>query len=142
MAFDLDKSYSFDKVAAEEGVKMQVGQDKEEYILICRLPNKAYTLELTKVMQDNSRKLDFLKEQDEDAFMELDRELQAGVLAKTVITGWGTKIVIKGKKLTYSVKTCAETLLEYPDFRADCVEFASDRANYPAKMDVEEVKKS
>ncbi len=141
MAFSLSKQYSFNKVTAEEGAKMMVGPDKEDYILICRLPNNKYQAELTRVMQNNGKVLEFLKAQDNDKYAEKDRELQAGVLAKTVVVGWGTGLVDEGKKIKYSVKECARLLLKYTDLRVDCIEFASDVANYPPEMDVEEVKK-
>jgi len=139
--FDLKKSYSFDKEAAENGAKMPIGEGPEDYILICRLPNKKYTAELTKVMLANGKVLDFLKLQDADKYEDKDRELQAGVLAKTIVIGWGKNFGEGGKKLVYSVKTCAKILLDYPDFRADCVVFASDVANYPAQIDLDDVKK-
>ncbi len=135
--FDLHKSYSFNKETAENGAKMFVGSDPEEYVLICRLPNKEYTVELTRVMAANGKLLEFLKAQDPVKFEEKDRELQADVLAKTVITGWGAKFGTGGKALKYSHKKCAELIKEYPDFRADCLTFATDVANYPAEVDIE-----
>jgi len=139
--FDLKKSYSFNEDLAENGAKMMVGTTKEDYILICRLPNKAYTAELTRTMQKHGKILEYLKNQDNDAYSEKDRDLQAAVLAKTIVVGWGKNFGEDGKKLTYSVKECTRILKAYPDFRADCVEFAADVANYPAEMDLAEVKK-
>jgi len=140
--FDLNKQYSFDKVAAAEGAKLMVGPDKEDYILICRLPNNKYQAELTRVMQRNGKVLEFLKAQDNDKYAEKDKDLQANVLAKTIVIGWGGNFVDEGKKVKYSVKECARLLIKYPDFRSDCVEFAADVKNYPAQMDVEDTKKN
>ena len=141
MVFDIKKSFDFDHKAAKEGVKMMVGSDPEEYILICRIPNPNYTAELTRVMQASGKILEYLKTQDEESYDKKDRELQSGVLAKTVVIDWGKKIALEGKILKYSLKVCAQTLKDYPDFRAACIEFASDVANYPAEIDLEDVKK-
>ena len=140
--FDLKKSYDYNRDTAENGAKMFVGNDKEEFVLICRLPNPNYSAELTSTMQRNGKVLEFLKTQDSKKFEEKDRDLQAEVLAKTIVVGWGKKFGTEGKALPYSVKTCADILKQYPDFRSDCVTFAADIANYPAEMDVAEVKKS
>ena len=145
MAFDLRKSYGFDKKAAEEGVKMVVGPDEEkDYVLICKLPNKKYRKALVKTLQDNSKLLEMLKTQDPDGYVEKDNELNCEVLAETIIIGWGPGFGAGGKAIKYSVATCKKLLMEYPDFKADCLEFATDNKNYPmtAELDVEDVKKS
>lgn len=138
MAFSFDKQYAFDEKKAEEGAKLMVGPDKEDYILVCRLPNKKYSAELTRVMLQNSKVLEFLKAQDNDKYSDKDRELQAQVLAKTIFVGWGKNFLDNGKAVKYSVKECTRLLLKYPDFRADGIEFASDISNYPPQLDIED----
>ncbi len=139
--FDIKKSFDFDQKAAEEGVKMMLGADPEEYILICRLPNKKYTAKLTSVMQKHGKLLEYLKAQDSEAFADKDKELQAGVLAKTVIIGWGNKIALDGKVIKYSEKSCMKLIQDYPELRAACLEFATDVANYPVEVDIEDLAK-
>jgi hypothetical protein len=96
--FDI-KKYDYDRSAAETGAKMIVGTEAEDYILIARIPNKAYRAELNKTMQAHGKVLEFLKAQSEEKHSEKDRELQAGVLAKTVVLGWEKVLVRMVKKL-------------------------------------------
>ena len=140
--FDLKKTYGYDKKKAEEGVKYIIGSDPEkDYVLIRRVPNDSYTATLQKTFQANAKVLEYMKTQDPEASVALDRKLQSEVLAETVIIGWGENFGEDGKKILYSKDECARILVTYPDFRRDCVEFASNPQNYPLTPDVEEIKK-
>lgn len=140
--FDITKSYGFDEKLANAGVKMIVGADEEDYILIKKMPNDEYVRELQKVMQANDKILKHLKLQNPEEHTKLDRKLQCEVMAKTVVVGWGKTVGAAGELIEYSVKNCTKLLLDYPDFRFSCVEFASDNSNYPLEIDIKETKKS
>ncbi len=139
--FDLDKGYGFNEKLADEGVKMVIGPDeKEDYFLIRRIPNKDYTREMNKVQQANHKMLEYLKRQDSDKHSELNTKLLCDVMGKTVLVGWGT-IVVGGKKVKYSSKEAVKLLVDYRDFKSDVIDFATDNNNYPLELDVEEIKK-
>jgi len=139
--FDVTKSYGFDKEAANTGVKMIVGADDEDYILIKKMPNDDYQRELQKVSAANDKILTHLKLQNPEEHTKLDRRLQCQVMAKTVVIGWGKTFGENDKLIKYSADECARMLEEYPDFRYACSEFAQDKLNYPLVPDVKEIKK-
>jgi hypothetical protein len=138
---DLNKIYDFDEKLAEEGAKMIIGPNqKEDFILVRRIPNPEYQRELDKVMQANHKVLEFAKQQDPKKYEELNGKLLAKVVARTVVTGWGV-VKVDGKVKKFSASVAEEILTKYPEFRGDVIDFARDRNNYPAQVDVEEVKK-
>jgi hypothetical protein len=95
-------------------------------------------------MQANSKTLEVLQKQDPDAYYKKDVELNCGVLAESVVLGWGKGILDGGKPLKYSKEVCAKLLSDYPDLRHAIIAFATDPANFPIQdgLDVEDVKKS
>jgi ribosomal protein L15 len=138
---DLNKIYDFDEKLAEEGAKMIIGPNqKEDFILVRRIPNPEYQRELDKVMQASHKVLEFAKQQDPKKYEELNGKLLAKVVARTVVTGWGV-VKVDGKVKKFSASAAEEILTKYPEFRGDVIDFARDRSNYPAQVDVEEVKK-
>jgi len=140
--FDLHKSYSFSKTKANDGVKMIVGPDAEnDYVLLRRIPNDMYKTKLSAVMLANKRSLEILKSQDEAAHAIRDTEIFCEVLAETVLIGWGKGFADEGKEVPYSVDKAKEILIKYPDFRSDLIEYASERKNFPAEVDVQDIKK-
>jgi len=140
--FDLHKSYSFSKTKANDGVKMIVGPDAEnDYVLLRRIPNDMYKTKLSAVMLANKRSLEILKSQDEAAHAIRDTEIFCEVLAETVLIGWGKGFADEGKEVPYSVDKAKEILTKYPDFRSDLIEYASERKNFPAEVDVQDIKK-
>jgi hypothetical protein len=140
--FNLKKTYGFNKKMAEAGAKMVVGPNAEtDYILIKRIPNDAYKHKLSTIMMAQRRTLEILKQQDEAAHAAKDSDIFAEVLAETVIGGWGSGIEDDGKAIPFSVEAAKELLIKYPDFRSDCVDFASDKKNYPLEPDVDQAKK-
>jgi hypothetical protein len=141
--FDLKKAYGFSDKAANEGVKMVVGPDPtKDFVLIRRMPNEDYREELVKTFQAHGKSLELLKTHDPKSHQKRDAELQCEVLAKTIVVGWGPNFSEDGKVLKNTFEERKRVLVAYPDFRTDCVEFASNKANYPIEMDVEEVKKT
>lgn len=140
--FDLRKGYGFSRILAESGAKMVVGADPEnDYVLLRKMPNDKYRTKMSSVMMANRKILEVLKVQDPEAHDKRDTELMCEVLAETVLIGWGKGFGDAGKPLTYSVEEAKRVLVEYPEFRGDCIAFASSNANYPLEIDVEEVKK-
>lgn len=138
---DFNKLYDFDEELADKGAKMIVGPNPEEdYVFVRRIPNPEYQRELDRVLQANHKVLEYSKQQDPKKYEELNGKLLAGVIAKTVVTGWGV-VKLDGKTLKFNVKNATLLLTRYPEFRGDLIDFGRDRNNYPAKVDVEEVKK-
>jgi hypothetical protein len=141
--FDLRKSYNFSKDKANQGVPMIVGPNpKEDYVLLRRLPNDLYRTKLSEVMLKEKKTLEILKAQDPEAHAKKDAEIYATILAETVFAGWGKGIVDGGAPVPFSTEAAKEMILKYPDFKDDCIDFASDRKNYPAEIEIEEVKKN
>jgi hypothetical protein len=140
--FDLKKAYGFSEQKATEGVKMMIGPDpKKDYVLIRRLPNDDYRTELTNAFQANGKALELLRTHDPKSHQKRDAELQCEVLAKTIVVGWGPNFSEDGKALKDTLEERIRVLIKYPDFRADCVEFASNNTNYPPELDKEDLKK-
>jgi hypothetical protein len=141
--FDLKSAYGFSEKAANEGVKMLIGPDaNKDYVLIRRLPNEDYRTEITKTFQANGKQLELLKTHDAKAHAKRDAELQCEVLAKTIVVGWGANFSEGGKVLKNTYEERLRVLIAYPDFKTDCIEFATNKANYPLEVEVEDVKKS
>lgn len=141
--FDIKKAYGFSDKVATEGAKMLVGPDpNKDYILIRRMPNEDYREELVKTFQAHGKSLELLKTHDPKSHQKKDAELQCEVLAKTIVIGWGSNFSEDGKVLKNTLEERKRVLIRYPDFRTDCVEFASNKANYPLEMEVEDVKKT
>lgn len=140
---DLKKKYGFSKSLAKNGAKMEIGSDKEEYLLVRRIPNDDYREEITKVYQANAEKLEALEESDKDAYDDLQHKLKAEVAAKTVLVGWGKKVGFDGEPVKYSVEEAAKALYELEDLYTDVFTFGVSRENYPLenKVDVEHAKK-
>jgi hypothetical protein len=140
--FDLKSAYGFSEKAANEGVKMLIGPDpNKDYVLIRRLPNEDYRTEITKTFQAHGKQLELLKTHDPAAHAKKDAELQCKVLAKTIVVGWGANFSEAGKILKNTEAERERVLIAYPEFKTDCIEFATNKANYPLEMEVEEVKK-
>jgi hypothetical protein len=141
--FDIRKGYGFDKVAAEAGVKMVIGPVPEtDYVVVRKLPNDSYRAKLSNVMLAMKKQLDMLKAQDEAKYTERDADLYAEVLAETILVGWGEGVLESGKPMVYSVEAAKKLLLDYPDFKAEVVEFAASRSNFPLEPDVADIKKN
>jgi hypothetical protein len=142
--FDLEKSYGYDKVAADKGMKKPLGVDPEEYIQLRYIPgNKEYKALLMKKYRASSQILEFYKDKP-DLAEEISSKIMAEVLAETVVTGWGKEFAVKGKAIPFSAENCVKVFLDYPAFRQDCLAWADDKANYPLVSDettVEKVKK-
>jgi len=139
--FDLHKSYGYSKTKAEDGVKMAVGPEAEDYVLLRRIPNDLYKTRLSATLLANKKMLEILKAQDEKAHALRDTSIFCEVIAETVLIGWGKGVADKGKPIPYSVDAAKEMLIKYPDFRSDCLDFCGDRKNFPDEVDVEDVKK-
>lgn len=140
--FDLKKTYGFSKAKADAGVRMVVGADPEnDYVLVRRIPNDLYRTKLSEVMLANKKMLEILKTQDVKAHAKRDNEIFCEVLAETVLVGWGPGFGVDGKVVAHSVEAAKEMLIDYPDFRGDVVEFASDRINYLPEADIADIKK-
>ncbi len=144
MAINLEKLYGFDKKAADKGVKMIIGPDaKEDYLMVRKSSNDAFRQELQEQLQANKITLAALKaEDDKSAYFAKDAEILSSVMARTLITGWGTGIQDKGKSIKFSEEKCVDLLIAYPDLRAEVQEFADNNANYPLTPDVADIKKS
>lgn len=139
---DLRKSYGFSRKLAESGAKLVIGADPEtDYVLLRKMPNDSYRAKMSSTMMANRKILEVLKAQDPEAHDKRDTELMCEVLAETVLIGWGKGFSDGGKPLVYSVEEAKRVLIEYPEFRGDCVGFASTNTNYPLEIDVEDVKK-
>jgi len=140
--FDLKSAYGFNEKAANEGAKMLIGPDpNKDYVLIRRLPNDDYRTEITKTFQAHGKSLELLKTHDSKSHAKRDAELQCEVLAKTIVVGWGANFSEGGKVLKNTYEERLRVLIAYPDFKTDCIEFATNKANYPLEVEVEEVKK-
>lgn len=140
--FSLEKSYGFDKSAAEAGVTMVVGPDPEtDFVIVRRMPNDQYRTKLSSAMLANRKMLEILKAQDEAAHAKRDNEIFCEVIAETIIAGWGPGIIDEGEFVPFSAAAAKALLIKYPDFRSDIIDFASTKSNYPLKLDVAEIKK-
>ena len=143
--FDVRAAFGYDKDKANQGVNHVFGPNKDtDWVTICKLPNKNYDAELKRAFRDNHERLMLLKSQGDEgsaAASALDSEIHNEVIAKTIVTNWGSGMSDGNEPLPYTVENCVKLLAEYPDFKIACMTFAENRMNFPLSEDIEEVKK-
>ncbi len=132
--FDLKEAFATDKQAVEEGSVLKLSKDA--HVLVARMPNEGYRRELGRQVERHSAVLDLNTKESE----ELNEDIMADVLAKTIILGW-EGITDGGEKVKFSPETAKKFILKYEDFRKLVTSFATDINNYRAAQEAENKKK-
>ena len=138
--FDLHEMFGFEKNLADQGMKMFLGADPEEYIQLKKIPNPAYRSALNRELRASEAAL---ASQDVNVQNQVSDEIFARVMAETCVIGWGKKFGLKGKVLPYSNESVVKIFSEYPEFSQKCKAWAESPCNYQRAVEVtpEQVKK-
>jgi len=138
--FDLHEMFGFEKNLADQGMKMFLGADQEEYIQLKKLPNADYRSALNRELRASEAAL---ASQDINVQNQVSDEIFARVMADTCVAGWGKKFGLKGKALPYSNENVVKIFSDYPEFCQKCKAWAENPRNYQHAVEVtpDQVKK-
>lgn len=130
-ALDIFAEFATDEVAELNGTWLPY---KTSEFLVARLGNKQYADLLSKLYEQNRKKI----EAGGDEAEKLNKDLMIDVLATTILKGW-ENVAYRGQVLEYSVEN-AKKLLEHNEFRRTITDMAADVDNYRAKLEQEQEK--
>jgi len=128
---DLFAEFATDEAAERNGTWLPY---KTSEFLVARLGNKDYADKLSKLYEQNRKKIEAGGEEAE----KLNIDLMIDVLATTILKGW-KDVAYRGEPLEYSVEN-AKKVLRHAEFRRVVTEMASDVDNYRAKLEAEQQK--
>jgi hypothetical protein len=123
---NMKKSYGFDKQKAEKGVWITL--DEGGKVLLAKIGSHAYDLAIAKHTRDYQSKIRLGKLTTEDM-----KKISILVEAETVLLNWEGLEEEPGKPLPYSRENAIYVLTEYPEFRAEIVEYANDRSRFQSQ---------
>lgn len=123
---DLTKTYGTDRNLENEGAWIDLGDGAK--VKIARLTNRSFREYLDKKRRTHRHAIEVGGQAAED----LATRFATQGLARYVLLGW-EGFAVDGVDLEYTIQNAERVLDEFPDFRAQVMAIAADRANFRAQ---------